>query len=85
MTPPPRPRSTWRSIGSGALGLVGGVLLALIVQDVLATAFLRDGTIPLALGVVLGFLVPAFGALGVLTAILIDNRNAKRRSKTSGR
>lgn len=79
--PAPRPRSAWRSVGIGALGLVGGVLLALIVQDLLATVFLRDGTIPIPVALVLGFLMPAFGVLGVVIAILIDNRNAKRRSE----
>lgn len=80
----PRPRSAWRSVGIGILGLVGGVLLALIVQDVLATAFVSDGTVPSALSAVLGFLMPVFAILGVIVAILVDNWNVKRRSKGLG-
>jgi hypothetical protein len=57
------------------------VLLALIVQDVLATAFLRVVTVPIGLGIVLGFLMPVFGVVGVIVAILADNRHTKRRSK----
>lgn len=71
----PHPRSPWRSLGIGVLGLVGGVLLALIVQDILATDLLRDETLP----IVLSLLVPALGTLGAVSAILIDNRNAKDR------
>ncbi|WP_181954322.1 hypothetical protein [Kocuria coralli] len=78
--PPPQRRSVWRSAGVGVLGFVGGVLLALILQDILATAFLREGTIPIALGIVLGFLMPVCGVLGVIVAILIYNRHGKRGS-----
>ena len=70
-----------RKVGIGALGFVGGVLLALIVQDVLSTAFLRIVTVPITLGIVLGFLMPAFGVVGVIVAILADNRHTKCRSK----
>lgn len=70
-----------RTVGIGALGVVGGVLLALIVQDLLATAFLSSGTIPIGAGLGLGFLIPLFAVLGAITAVLIDHRSAKRRSK----
>ncbi|MEX5303512.1 hypothetical protein [Kocuria sabuli] len=70
-----------RQVGTGALGLVGGVLLALIVQDLLAVAFLQDGTIPIALGILLGLLMPVLGMVGAGAAVLIDNRYTKRRSR----
>ncbi len=69
-----------RKIGIGALGLVGGLLLALVVQDLLAVTFVRDGTIPLALGIVLGFLMPVLAVLGAIVALLIDGRAAGSRS-----
>ena len=68
-----------RKVGIGALGLIGGVLLALIVQDLLAVAVLQDGTIPLALALVIGFLIPAFGVLGTVVAILLDSRHSAHR------
>jgi hypothetical protein len=70
-----------RKAGIGTLGLVGGVLLAMIVQDLLATAFLQGGSIPVALGIALGFLVPVLGVAGVIVAIQLDNRSTNRRSK----
>lgn len=70
-----------RKVGIGALGLVGGVLLALVVQDLLAVAFLRDGTIPTPLAIVLGFLMPVFGVLGAVISVLIYSRHTKRQPK----
>ncbi len=70
-----------RKVGVGALGVVGGVLLALIVQDLLATAFLSSGTIPASLGIVLGSLMPVFAVLGAIFAVLIYNRSVKRKSE----
>lgn len=75
----PRPRRPWRSIGIGALGVLGGVLLALIVQDILATGFVREGVVPTGLAIVLGFLIPIFAIFGAIVAVLIDARTAKRR------
>lgn len=69
-----------RKIGIGALGFVGGLLLALVVQDLLAVAFVRDGAMPLVLGLVLGFLIPVLAVLGAVVALLIDGRAASRRS-----
>ena len=67
-----------RTVGVGALGLLGGVLLALVVQDVLATTFLQDGTIPRAVAIILGLLIPALGLAGLAAAILFDGRSAPR-------
>ncbi|GAA1547449.1 uncharacterized membrane protein YcjF (UPF0283 family) [Microbacterium ginsengiterrae] len=72
-----KPRSGWRTAGIGALGLLGGVLLGVIVQDLLAVIFIRTGT-PV-LGLVFAVLIPLFAVLGVVTAILIDNRTNRRR------
>lgn len=83
--PAPRSRSAWRSIGTGALGLLGGVLLALIAQDLLAAALLRDGTLSPALTVVLGLFMPVLGVLGMVTALVIDARNTKRRPEEPDR
>lgn len=71
-------RSAMRKVGIGALGIIGGVLLALIVQDLLASAFLRDGTIPLGLAIVMGFLLPVFAVLGAVLAVVLDNRSVRR-------
>lgn len=70
-----------RKVGIGALGVIVGVLLALIVQDLLATAFLSNGAIPVGLGIVLGFLMPVFAVLGAVIAVLLYNRSAKRESE----
>jgi uncharacterized protein YacL len=67
-----------QKVGIGTLGVIGGLLLALIVQDLLATAFLSNGTIPIALGIALGFLMPVFAVLGAFIAVRIHNRSAKR-------
>lgn len=70
-----------RKVGVGALGAVGGVLLALILQDILAVAFLQDGTIPFPLAIVLGFLMPVLAVVGAVIAVLLYNRNIKRKLK----
>jgi hypothetical protein len=70
-----------RKAGIGILGLVGGVLLAMIVQDLLANAFLQDGTIPVALAITLGLLMPVLGVVGVIVAIQMDNRFTNRRAE----
>jgi hypothetical protein len=69
----------WRSVGVGALGLVGGVLMALVVQDLLAVAFISDGSVAPALIAVVAFLIPVCGALGTVVAVILDNRSRKRR------
>lgn len=76
-------RNAMQKVGIGALGVIGGALLALIVQDLLATAFLSNGTIPIGLGIVLGFLMPVFAVLGAIIAVLMYNRSAKRTSEKS--
>ncbi|MDO5633824.1 MAG: hypothetical protein Q4G34_02975 [Micrococcus sp.] len=80
-TGPERKGTPMTRVGIGALGSVGGLLLALILQDILAVAFLGHGTIPFPLAVVVGFLLPTLAVLGAVVAILLDNRNTTRTSK----
>ncbi|MFW6642124.1 hypothetical protein ACOALZ_19030 [Nocardiopsis algeriensis] len=70
-----------RQLGLGALGAIGGVLLALIIHDLLATAFLSNGTIPIGPGIVIGSLIPVLAVLGAVIAVLIYNRSLKRTSE----
>lgn len=69
-----------RTIGIAALGLVGGVLLGLIVQDVLARLLLDDGVFPdsLPLALLVGFLTPALAVVGIVVALVLDARRARR-------
>lgn len=71
-------------LGTAALGLIGGLLLALVVQDLLATAWVQGGTIPQALAVVLGLLMPVLGVLGAVLALLLDSRHATRQRQDEG-
>lgn len=68
-----------RRVGIGLLGFIGGVLLAIIVQDVLAGTLSSGGPVPAGLKAVFGFLLPVLALLGILTALLLDNRFEKRR------
>ncbi|RCK68324.1 hypothetical protein DT076_16905 [Desertihabitans brevis] len=60
-----RPGEPWRTTGVAALGLVGGFLAALVLQDVLGRGLL-------------GALLPVLSVLGVGVALLVDRR-ARRR------
>lgn len=79
-----RLRGVWHSMGIGGLGLVGGALLGIIVQDILATAFFRDRTFPVTLGIAFVFLIPSCAVLGAVVALLIDRQNASRPSGPEG-
>lgn len=74
----------WRTVGIGGLGLVGGVLLALVVQDVLAPLLVREPGQPTGLGMLLGLLLPALAGLGVVVAIALDRRGVGRRDEPRG-
>ena len=69
-----------RKIGVAALGVVGGVLLAIIIQDVLARSFVDSGTVPVGLGLVISLIMPVLAVLGAVVAIVLHNRNTKRGS-----
>ena len=77
-------------LGVGALGLIGGALLALFVQDSLAVAFVRNGSIPSALKIVFIYLIPVGAVVTGVASVVIDRRMLARRNedatrKTEGR
>ncbi|WP_449277659.1 hypothetical protein [Leucobacter sp. GX24907] len=74
-----RPR-VMRMLGVGALGLVGGVLLALFVQDFLAVALVRLGSVPSMPAVVFDYLFPIISIVTAVAAVIIDRRVALRRT-----
>jgi hypothetical protein len=76
----PRP-GILRMLGVGALGLVGGALLALFVQDFLAVAFVRAGNVPFALTVTFVYLTPVVSIVTAVAAVVIDRRLATRRTE----
>lgn len=68
------------------LGLVGGLLAALILQDILGVAFLRDGgEINLGLAIVVGMLMPVLSVAGVGVALVIDHAARTRQPRKSPR
>ncbi|WP_157530224.1 hypothetical protein [Microtetraspora niveoalba] len=70
-----------RTAGIGVLGLIGGLLFAIVLQDILARALTdADGT-PSVLGMILGSLLPAFALLGAVLAVWLDRRHRRTRSK----
>lgn len=69
-----------RKVGVGLLGLIGGVLLAIIIQDILATILVNSGRSPREFGVVTGLLMPALAVLGAVVAVMLHNRSTLRRS-----
>ncbi len=71
-------RRAGRGIGIAALGLVGGLLLGVIVQDVLAVVLLRTG-LPL-LGFVFSLVVPLFAVLGIVVALVLDHGSGRGRA-----
>ena len=70
-----------RTVGIAVLGLVGGVLLAIIIQDLLARALVggTGGDAALTLGPIQAALLPALGIAGAGLAVGVD-----RRQRTSG-
>lgn len=64
-------------LGVGALGLIGGALLALLVQDLLAVALVRNGNLPVALT---AYLIPVVAVVTAVAAVAIDHRRAVRRT-----
>lgn len=70
-----------RILGIGVLGLIGGALLGLFVQDLLATAFLGRGNLPAALTVVFIHLIPLTSIVTGVAVVVIDRRVAARRTE----
>ena len=75
-----------RAIGIGILGLIGGLLLAVILQDLLAPLLIDDTGSASILGKLLGTMMPAFGIVGTGLAIWIDRRRRRNvRDRGSSR
>lgn len=58
-----------RRLGIGILGAIGGVFLALIVQDLLASNLPSGPTTATGLGNVIGLLMPVLAILGAVIAV----------------
>lgn len=63
-----------RAVGIGALGLIGGLLLGIVLQDVLAQALIDAPGRPSTLGRLLGAFLPGFAVLGAVAAVWLDRR-----------
>lgn len=68
-------------LGVGALGLIGGALLALFIQDLLAVAFVKGENVPDALTIIFAYLIPVVSILTAVAAVVIDRRLAVRRTE----
>lgn len=76
----PAPRSALRDVGVGALGLVAGLVIGLIIQDAIGIAFLAGGaSLMSTAGVLLGWLLPTCAVAGVVAAVLIDRSVVRKR------
>lgn len=86
MTAPPRPRRRTgipRTLGVGTLGLIGGALLALFIQDLLAAALVRDAQVPGALAVLFASFIPVVAVTTAVCAVVIDRKRTARDRPTS--
>lgn len=80
----PRTGGGLRSVGIGALGLIGGVLAAMILQDIIGVAFLRDGGEGhLGLAMAIGLLMPILSIAGVGVALAVDYSARSRRAQNT--
>ncbi|WP_007024780.1 hypothetical protein [Saccharomonospora iraqiensis] len=68
-----------RTVGIGALGIIGGLLLAITLQDILAHALADTEGTPSTVGRILGSLKPALGLLGAVLAVRLDRRHHRTR------
>ncbi|WP_140403562.1 hypothetical protein [Microbacterium sp. JB110] len=78
--PQKRGAAVARMLGIGALGLVGGALLALFVQDLLATLLVRNGGVSAWLLPIFTFLMPVVSVASAVAAVLVDRRRAGVRA-----
>lgn len=76
-----RRRSALRTMGIGGLGLVGGILAGLVLQDILAQSF-PDARAVLA---VHAALVPLLALAGTVLAVWLDGRVPRRDAQDPGR
>ncbi len=66
---------TLRSVGIALLGLVGGIIVGLVVQDAIAVALIapsRGRDMPVLLGLAMGAIVPVLAVAGPLVALAVD-------------
>lgn len=73
-----------RAVGIACLGLIGGVLLGVVVQDVLAVLLVTAGAGPTVLGMVFGGLLPVLAVAGAVLAVWLDRRARRRRREGTG-
>lgn len=67
-----------RRIGLAALGLLGGLLGGIIVQDLIAPLLITGTGEASHVGrILLPLLIPACGAAGAVTAALVDARTTR--------
>lgn len=74
-----------RAAGIGALGFVGGALLALFVQDLLAAALAGSGGAPGRLLPVFTVLAPVLSVASAVAAVVADRRRAGRADRRGDR
>ncbi|MGL5817985.1 MAG: DUF5957 family protein [Phycicoccus sp.] len=69
-----------RKVALAVGGILAGVLVGLLVNDVLVRLLLDDGTIPesLPLALFLGFLPVFLAGTGAVVALLLDARRGRR-------
>lgn len=69
-----------RRLGLGLLGLIGGLLAGIVLQDVLAPLLVTGpGRVTTAGRILLPVLLPICGAGGAVLAVLLDRRGRRRR------
>lgn len=71
-----------RKLGAGFLGLLAGLLVGIVAQELLASLLVQGGRLDasLPLAVLIGFLMPGLALVGVVVALAIDGRVTKHRS-----
>ncbi|WP_026454231.1 hypothetical protein [Saccharomonospora iraqiensis] len=73
-----------RTVGIGALGLIGGLLLAITLRDILAHALTDTEDTPSTVGMILASLKPTLGLLGAVLAVRLDRRHHRTRPGDRG-
>ena len=72
-----------RRLGVAILGLLAGVLVGFLLTEIIARLALGvgggqvDAALPLPLALLLGYLTPIFGVVGIFAALGIDSRSRR--------